>query len=129
MRVTHLDRDGLYEAMAKECRADHEDSECWHREIGTGCPFDWDEGEYTLCAGIQSEHWREVFEGEDEQEPEPLPEFQFGDKVTVQLGSPTEGIFNAYVEYHGFIRASVLFEGSECCEEVAVADLKAGWDG
>ena len=127
MRVTHLDRDGLYEAMAKECRADHGDSECWHQEIGIGCPFDWDEGEYTLCAGIQSEHWREVFEGEDEQEPEPLPEFQFGDKVTVQLGSPTEGIFNMYVDDHGIIRASVLFEGSECCEEVAVNDLKAGW--
>ena len=129
MRVTHLDRDGLYEAMAKECRVDHEGSECWHQEIGIGCPFDWDEDEYTLCAGIQSEHWREVFEGKEDQKPEPLPEFQFGDKVTAMLPSPCEAIFNAYVKYHGFIRAAVLFEGSECCEEVAVADLKAGWDG
>ena len=128
MRVTHLDRDGLYEAMAKECRADHGGSECWHQEIGIGCPFDWDEGEYTLCAGIQSEHWRLVFEGEDEQEPEPEPEmpFQFGDKVTLTNSTGSyNGVFNAYTE-HG--RAYVLLEGEDRCSTEIVSNLKAGWD-
>ena len=132
MEIQRLDKNILFGAFAKAC-SDFGDEggnvgsgECFADDIGIGCPFD-NEDEDLLCSIIRPNHWREVFEKKEDQKPEPLPEFQFGDKVTVRLGSPTEGIFNMYVDDHGIIRASVLFEGSECCEEVAVNDLKAGW--
>ena len=130
MEITHLKLDDMYIALANGCFAfdGQQEGQCIADALDLGCPFGASEEEESVrCKDIKPEHWREVFEGKEDQKPEPLPEFQFGDRVTVQLGSPTEGIFNMYVDDHGIIRASVLFEGSECCEEVAVADLKAGW--
>ena len=132
MEIQHLKLSDMYEALAKSCNdfEGQKEGSCFSDNSNLGCPFGTSEEEESVrCKDIRPEHWREVFEGKEDQKPEPLPEFQFGDKVTVQLGSPTEGIFNMYVDDHGIIRASVLFEGSECCEEVSVADLKAGWDG
>ena len=131
MEITHLKLSDMYEALARDCNIfeGQKEGSCFAESSNLGCPFGAEDGETVKCGGILPRHWRLVFECGQEQEPEPLPPFQFGDKVTAMLPSPCEAIFNAYVEYHGFIRASVLFEGSECCEEVAVCDLKAGWDG
>ena len=131
MEIQHLKLSDMYEALAKSCNdfEGQKEGSCFADNSNLGCPFGAEDGETVKCGGILPRHWRLVFECGQEQEPEPLPPFQFGDKVTVMFSSPTEAIFNMFVDYHGIIRASVLFEGSECCEEVAVADLKAGWDG
>ena len=122
MKTKHLDNSDMYNMLYMMCAdAATGDHQCFPQRYGKGCPF-----EGIDCDDVEPAHWREVFEGKDEQEPKPEPEmpFQFGDKVTVQLNSPCEGIFNAYTD-QGV--ASVLFEGESCCEEVAVIDLKAGW--
>lgn len=123
MEIVHLDKTCLYEALAKECNCDHDDADCWHDTIGIGCPFGASEDEDTVdCNMITADHWREVFEGKDEQEPQ----FQFGDKVTLTNSTGSyNGVFNAYTEYG---RAYVLLEGEDRCSTEIVRNLKAGWD-
>ena len=129
MKITHLKLDDMYTALSNTCfcfDGGRQGDRCTAVTLNLGCPFGTSvEGETVQCKNIRPEHWRLVFEGKDEQEPEPEMPFQFGDKVTVTLNSPCEAVFSAYL---GDGMAYVLFEGETCCEEVAVCDLKAGWD-
>ena len=59
------------------------------------------------------------------EEPEPEPEFKFGDRVTVTDLTSFHGIFNAYTE-HG--KAYILKEGEYACSAEFVSNLKAGWE-
>ena len=128
MEIQHLNKNILFGAFAKAC-SDFGDEggkvgsgECFADDIGIGCPFD-NEDEELGCNKIRPSHWREVFEGKDEQEQQ----FSFGDKVTWWTGRhPREGIFSAYCDQTW---AYVLFEGDNQCSDVKVEDLKAGWDG
>ena len=145
MEITHLDRSFLYDALAWECikRGQLEKNggsyECFPEASNLGCPFETENGESVDCGQIRTEHWRLVFEGEDEQEPEPepewrevfegkdeqKPEFSFGDRVTVD---GTKAIFIRYTsEEHD--RAYIVFGASVLLPERLVVDLKAGWDG
>ena len=124
MEITHLSLSDMYEALAVDCNSfeEQKDGYCFADARNLGCPFGASRNEKTVnCKDIKPAHWREVFEGKDE----PEPQFQFGDKVTWTGGHPREGIFSAYCDQRW---AYVLFEGENCCEVVAVCNLKAGWD-
>ena len=126
MEIVHLDKDYIYEALAKECGLDHDGADCWHEMIGTGCPFGASEDEDTVdCKAITAAHWREVFEGKDE---EPEPEFQFGDKVTHFVDFPVRGVFSAYKGSRHSGEAYVLFDDGPEYQVVFVRNLKAGWE-
>ena len=127
MEITHLKLSDMYEALARDCNnfEGQKEGSCFAESSRSlGCPFGAEDGEIVKCGGILPRHWRLVFECGQEQEPE--PRFQFGDKVTWTGGHPREGIFSAYCDQRW---AHVLFEGENCCEVVAVCNLKAGWDG
>lgn len=125
MEITHLKLSDMYEALAVECNSfeEQKDGYCFADARNLGCPFGASRDEKTVnCKDIKPVHWREVFEGRDEQEPQ----FQFGDKVTLTNSTGSyNGVFNAYTEYG---RAYVLLEGEDRCSTEFVRNLKAGWD-
>ena len=128
MEITHMKLDDMFSCLANSCQAfeGQQEGACFADASNFGCPFGAsEEGETIRCGDIRPEHWREVFEGKNE-EPKPEVQFSFGDKVTVMIDPPCEAIFNAYLS-EGV--ASVLFEADTNCEEVSVSDLKAGWNG
>lgn len=141
MEITHMKLDDLYKALSVACRSFDGRYGCFSEASNMACPFAPEEGEgvEVRCGQIRPEHWRLVFEGEDEQEPESepewrevfegmdeqKPEFRFGDKVTVD---GTKAIFIRYTsEEHD--RAYIVFGASVLLPERLVTDLKAGWHG
>ena len=125
MEITHLSLSDMYEALAVDCNSfeEQKDGYCFADARNLGCPFGVSRFEKTVhCKDIKPAHWREVFEGKDEQEQQ----FSFGDKVTWAGRPPREAVFSAYCDQ---IWAYVLFEGDNQCSDVKVEDLKAGWDG
>jgi hypothetical protein len=131
MEITHMNLDDMYTSLANSCLAfeGQQEGACFADASNFGCPFGASEEDETVrCGDIRPEHWREVFEGKDE-EPEPEMQFRFGDKVTAMIDPPCEAVFSTYTSHGGAIMAWVLFEGEHSCEEVLVSDLKAGWNG
>ena len=128
MEITHMKLDDMYTSLANSCLAfeGQQEGACFADASNFGCPFGASEEDETVrCGDIRPEHWREVFEGKDD-EPKPEMQFSFGDKVTVKIDPPCEAIFSVYT---GGGKAFVLFEGACSCEEVQISDLKAGWNG
>ena len=75
---------------------------------------------------MKPEHWREVFEGNDEDEPAPDFRFVFGDRVTVSTdGGKLRAVYagNGAV---GFV--NVLPEGRLICSAVEACKIQEGWD-
>ena len=127
MEITHLKLNDMYEALAKSCNEfeGQKEGSCFADNSNLGCPFGASRDEKTVnCKDIKPAHWREVFEGKDEQEPQ----FQFGDKVTHYVDFPVNAVFSAYKDslYSG--EAYVLFEGEPECQAVPLRNLKAGWE-
>lgn len=127
MEITHLELSDMYEALAKVCNdfEGQKEGSCFADNSNLGCPFGASRYEETVnCKDIKPAHWREVFEGKDEQEPQ----FQFGDKVTHCVDFPVNAVFSAYKDslYSG--EAYVLFEGEPECQVVPLRNLKAGWE-
>ena len=128
MEITHMKLDDMYVSLANSCFAfeGQQEGACFADASNFGCPFGASEEDETVrCGDIRPEHWREVFEGKDE-EPEPEMPFRFGDKVTVMMDPPCEAVFSTYT---GNGLCYVLFEDEFSCREVLVSDLKAGWNG
>lgn len=127
MEIQHLKLSDMYEALAKSCNdfEGQQEGSCFAEDSKLGCPFRIDEnGDFLGCGGIDPEHWREVFEGKDEQEPVSLPPFKFGDKVR-HNGMPA--IFARYSD-KSHKTAYILFESGSILPERRVAELKAGWE-
>ena len=127
MEITHMKLDDLYKALSVACRSFDGRYGCFGEASGMACPFAPEEGEgvEVRCWQIRPEHWRLVFEGEDEQEPEPEPGFRFGDRVTV------DGMKAIFVRYTSEDRKSacIVFDKSVLLPTRLAADLKAGWHG